>query len=100
MAPVGKEVGASIDHQPRAKELEDIKRPEQPWVGLEKLPDETLQAVPQAHHVEAAPHRPGLALVQADQIGDEKPRHGEAFVELDGVATNAVAEIDGPGQTG
>jgi hypothetical protein len=61
-------VDDAIDHEPRAQQMEEVKRPQNRGIGLEELPDEPLRAVPHAEDIEAAPHGPGRADAEAADI--------------------------------
>lgn len=69
------------------------------WIGLKKFPDEALDAIGDAHGVEAVANRPGRAPRQAENVGRQEQRHRAALVELHRVAADSVAQVDRPGQS-
>ncbi len=78
--------------------MEEVKRPDQPRIGLEELPEKSLRPVPGHEHVEAPPQGPWRANRQAGKIGGQEQGHRQALVDLHGVAADVVAQVHRPGQ--
>src|SRR5689334_19336095 len=86
----------AVEKQHHAKDLKQIKRPDQRGIGLEKLPDETLQRVTAYKEIKALGQGKGRATPDTDQINCQEDQHGNGFIELHRVARNTVAEIHAP----
>src|SRR5882762_8862604 len=94
--PARKEEG--VGDKRERQQVKQVERADHRAVGLQELPDETLSGIDPDEQVEAgAQNRLVAAPCQGDEHG-EKYRHRHRFVELHGMASDAVAEIDTPGQ--
>ena len=90
----------SVQDEAETHQVEQVEGAGERCIGFEEFPDEALQAVPADREIEAVLQPEGVAGHETLDQHDEHRGHGERFVELHGVAWNAVAEIDGPGNTG
>src|SRR5690349_12087524 len=89
--------GRSVQDQAQTDKMEEVERPDQRCIGLEELPGEALQGIPADREIEAVGQPEAVAGGKAPDQQDEHRGHGEGFVELHGMAWDAVAEVDGPG---
>ena len=80
--------------------MEQIKRPDQPGIGLQELPAKTLCTVPSAHDIEAPAHGPIGARLQAHEVERQEGRHRGAFIDLHRMASDPVTQVNAPGQAG
>src|SRR5215831_18788194 len=88
----------AVEQKKAADQVKDVEWSENWRIGLQKFPDETLQRVPAYKKIEALSHHGLVAPRNLAQIDEQEGEHREGFVELYGVAMDAVAEIDAPGQ--
>ena len=75
-----------------------LKGPSHLGIGLQELPEEALEAIESGEDVEAIAGRRERPAPQPQEEAQGEERHGDGFIELDRMAGDAVAEIDGPGQ--
>src|SRR5271169_5446084 len=78
--------------------MEEIERPYQRRIRLQKFPRETLQSIPSHEEIEAISQEEFRPAVQRNKINNQEGHHRGGLVKLDGVAANPVAEIHAPGQ--
>src|SRR5215510_13851068 len=90
----------SVQDEAEADHMEQVEGADHGCVRLEELPDEALQTVPADREINAVPEPERIAGPEALDQQQEHRQHGEGFVELHGMAGDAVAEIDAPGQAG
>lgn len=80
--------------------MEQIERSRHGWIGLEKFPAKPLRPVPDAQHIEAAPHRPRCPPGQPSDVDDQEGQHRQRLIDLHRMAGDAIAQIDAPRQGG
>src|SRR5437764_11133734 len=76
--------------------MEQVERPDQPWIGLEELPRKSLHGIGQDEGMEAMLDRPAPAFHERRPIDGEEERHRQRFIDLHRVTRDAVAQIDAP----
>src|SRR5580658_9702172 len=97
---IADEEGTAIARHPEADQVEEVKRSDQGWIGLQKLPGEALHPVPRGHGIEAAAQRPVAPGPEARDIDEQEQRHGSGLIDLHRVPRDAVAQIDAPRERG
>src|ERR1700733_2132310 len=83
-----------------ANDMKDIEGTNNGWVGLQEFPEESLERIPAHEQIESVAQHEFRAGLQRVQIEGEKRKHRRRLIELDGMAWDAVAEIDAPRQCG
>ena len=73
--------------------MEEVQRPGYRRVGLYELPRETLRRIVDYQRVESVIACPFLSAQPCGGEHERESRHGKRFIELDGMARDALAKV-------